>query len=243
MARAKKKQEGRQRDAALIMFLSLNMILLAFFILLVALAAPNETKEAKIAIEVRRAFKSFGGSFLGLGGELADQGISREQNPIPDSEKIEAYLDELTRYLEANREAKAVSYEATSEGLIIHISSDFAFRPGSADMQEEGLNVYNNIQNLILRTSNNIRIEGHTDNVPIRSSEARDNWELSAKRALAVFRFFIAGKEIPASRFRVVGRGAQKPLASNLTEEGRAHNRRVSIIFEGKLKRLGEVRR
>lgn len=242
MAKRKKKPEGRERNAALILFLSLNMILLAFFILLTAMAAPNETKEAKLAIEIRRAFKSFGGSFLGLGETLAEEGISRDQNPIPDSEVVEAYLGELTRYFEANKEVKTVSYEATSEGMIIHISSDFAFKPGSARMDEEGIGVYNNIQNLILRTSNDIIIEGHTDNVPIRSSEVRDNWELSAKRALAVFRFFIASREIPANRFKVVGRGAQKPLASNLTEEGRNRNRRVSIKFLGKLRQLDEDR-
>ncbi len=240
MPRPKKKRQERQRDAGLIMFLSLNMILLAFFILLTALAAPNETKEAELAIEVRRAFQSFGGSFLGLGGFLAEEGISRERNPIPDSEKVEAYLGELTRFLAANKDIKAVSYEVIAEGLIIHISNDFAFLPGSADMEERGVGLYNNILNLILRTSNKVRIEGHTDNVPIRSQRARDNFELSAKRALAVFRFFIASGEVPPSRIKVAGRGQHRPLASNLTEEGRRRNRRVSIIFEGKLRRLDE---
>ena len=243
MARPKKKRQERQRDAALIMFLSLNMILLAFFILLTALAAPNETKEAELAIELRKAFQSFGGSFLGLGSFVAEEGITREQNPIPDSEKVEAYLGELTRFLEANKDVKAVSYEVTSEGLIIHISSDFAFRAGSAEMEKKGVGLYNNILNLILRTSNKVRIEGHTDDVPIRSAEARDNWELSAKRALAVFRFLIASGEVPSSRIKVSGRGQHKPLASNLTEEGRRRNRRVSVIFEGRLRRLDEVPR
>ena len=220
MARPKKKEGGgRKRDASLIMFLSLNMILLAFFILLSALATPNETKEAELAIEIRRAFQSFGGSFLGLGGFAADQGISREQNPIPDSSKVEAYLGELTRFLEENKETKEVSYEVTSEGLIIHISEKFAFRPGSADLLDRGLPIYNSIYNLIVRTTNKIRIEGHTDNVPIRTNVIRDNWELSAKRALTVYRFFTSSGELPAERFKVVGRGSQKPLASNLTEK------------------------
>lgn len=241
MARPRKKQQvGRQRDAALIMFLSLNMILLAFFILLSALSAPNETKEAELAIEVRRAFQSFGGSFLGLGSFAATDGISRDQNPIEDSENLEAYLGELTRFLEENKETKAVSYEVTSEGLIIHISEKFSFKPGSADLLEEGQPLYNSIYNLIVRTSNPLRIEGHTDNLPIQTNVIRDNWELSAKRALSVFRFFTASGEVPSSRFKVVGRGARRPLASNLTEAGRDRNRRVSVVFEGKLRRVGE---
>ena len=244
MARPKKKKGGeRKRDTTLIMFLSLNMILLAFFILLTALAAPNETKEAELAIEVRKAFQSFGGSFLGLGGSVADKGISRESNPIPDSTKVEAYLGELARFLEENKEAKEVSYEITSEGLIIHISEKLSFRPGSAELLERGLPVYNSIFNLITRTTNSVRIEGHTDNLPMRSGLIRDNWELSAKRALTVFRFFTASGELPTSRFRVVGHGSQRPLENNLTQKGRDRNRRVSVILEGKLKRVGEEKR
>ena len=100
--------------------------------------------------------------------------------------------------------------------------------------------IYNSIYNLIVRTTNKIRIEGHTDNVPIRTNVIRDNWELSAKRALTVYRFFTSSGELPAERFKVVGRGSQKPLASNLTEAGRDRNRRVSVVFEGKLTRVGE---
>ena len=244
MARPKKaKVEGRQRDASLIMFLSLNMILLAFFILLSALAAPNETREAELAIEVRKAFQSFGGSFLGLGGFVAGQGISRDKNPITDSSRVEAYLGELTRFLAENKDTKVISYEVTAEGLIIHISEEFGFRPGSDELLERGLPVYNNIYNLIARTTNSVRIEGHTDNVPVRTEIIQDNWELSAKRALTVYRFFTASGELPPSRFRIVGHGSQRPLANNLTQQGRDRNRRVSIVFEGKLKRVGENKR
>lgn len=244
MARPKKgKIIPRKKDASLIMFLSLNMILLAFFILLSAMAAPNETKEAELAIEIRKAFQSFGGSFLSLGGLVAQQGISREDNPIPDSSKVEAYLGELTRFLEENKDAKEVSYEVTSEGLIIHISEAFTFAAGSVELLDQGIPVFNNLFSLITRTTNPVRIEGHSDNVPIRSNLAQDNWELSAKRALTVYRFFTASGELPPSRFKVVGYGSQKPLASNLSQKGRDRNRRVSIVFEGKLQRVGEARR
>lgn len=244
MARPKKKKGGgRARDTTLIMFLSLNMILLAFFILLTALASPNETKEAELAIELRKAFQSFGGAFLGLGSTVADQGITRERNPIPDSSKVEAYLGELTRFLDENKDRKAISYEVASEGLIIHISEEFAFRPGSSELLKRGLPVFNSIYNLIARTTNRVRIEGHTDNIPIRTNVIRDNWELSAKRALAIYRFFTASGELPVTRFKVVGHGSQRPLESNLTQRGRDRNRRVSVVFEGKLRRVGEDKR
>ena len=81
MQRRVKELEGRKRDPSLIMFLALNMILLAFFILLVALSQPNKTKEAELAIEVKKAFRTFGGTFLGLGGFIDQSGVSDEQSP------------------------------------------------------------------------------------------------------------------------------------------------------------------
>lgn len=240
MAGMKKKPQERERDASLVLFLALNMILLAFFILLTALSAPNKTKQNKINELIPKAFQSFGGAFLGLGEQLQEQGISRDQNPISDSEKVEAYLGELSRFVEENKEQKAISYEIVSEGILIHVAETASFREGSAELLDRGIPLYNNILNLILRTSNAVRIEGHTDNADIRSSEARDNWDLSARRAMAVFRFLTASGEVPESRFSVVGYGKQRPLVSNLTEAGRARNRRVTVVFVGKLKPFTE---
>lgn len=240
MPRVKKKPEERERDPTLVMFLALNMILLAFFILLVALSAPNKTKENKINELIPKAFQSFGGSFLGLGSRLEERGISREKSLVENPDIVEAYLGELKRFIEENRENKVLSYEIVSEGLTIHISESATFREGSAELLPEGLRFYNNVLNLILRTTNSVRIEGHTDDRDVRTNAVQDNWELSAGRATSVFRFFTASGEAPESRFSVVGYGDTRPLVSNLTEAGRARNRRVSVVFLGKLSPLGE---
>ena len=238
MPSRKKKPEGRQKDSTLMLFMALNMILLAFFILLVSLSQKNESKENKLLIEVRRAFQTFGGAFLGLGQEVDVSGLSRDQHAIENEEEVEQFLGELTRFVEENKESKEVSFQMTSEGLNIHISEDFSFREGAATLLEPGLPFYDQVFNLILRTSNDVRIEGHTDNVEIRTVRFLDNWELSAARAMAVFRYFTASGEIPEERFIVAGHGRHRPLASNLTEEGRRQNRRVSIVFVGKLRSI-----
>ena len=144
--------------------------------------------------------------------------------------------------MEENEERKAISFEMTAEGLTIHISEEFSFDPGSTELKEEGLPLYNKIYDLILRTTNPVRIEGHSDNVAVRTREIADNWELSAKRALTVFRFFTAPGDMPPARFAVVGHEGNRPLASNLTEDGRRRNRRVSVVFVGTLTPVGEVR-
>ena len=236
----KKKAEERERDPSLVLFLALNMILLAFFILLVALSQPDKTKEAELAIEVRKAFQTFGGSFLGLGSNVTDKGISREKHALEDTEKVESMLGEIARFSEANKESKAFSYEITSEGLIVNISEAIAFPEGSTQLLESGIPFFDRIFNLILRTSNPVRIEGHSDDVELRTNQVLDNWELSAGRAVTVMKYFTASGEVPAMRFGVAGYASQHPIASNLTEEGRARNRRVTVVFLGKLKPVGE---
>ncbi|MCH9044538.1 MAG: flagellar motor protein MotB [SAR324 cluster bacterium] len=218
----------------------MNFILLAFFILLVALSQPNRTKEAELLIEVRKAFQSFGGPYLGLGRFLEERGVSRERNPLESTRLVERFLGELTLFIQENEEAQELSYQITSEGLTIHLTEAFTFREGSDQLLQRNLALMNSIHDLILRTTNPVRIEGHTDNRDLRTERIRDNWELSAARAMTVFRFLTETGEIPASRFSVVGYGDRRPLASNLTASGRNRNRRVTITLVGRLRRVGE---
>jgi chemotaxis protein MotB len=221
------------------LFVSLNMILLAFFVLLVALSQPDKSKEAALAIEIRKAFQSFGGTFLGIGPNVEQTGVSPDQT-LQNSEQLERFLGEVSRFVEENPEKSVLSYEIVAEGLHIHVSEDFTFEPGSYELGNEGRAIYDALYSMILRTSNDVRIEGHTDDTPVRRSILRDNWSLSALRAMAVFRYFTAKGEIPETRFSVVGHAQTRPLVSNLTEEGRARNNRVTIIFEGQLRRVVE---
>jgi chemotaxis protein MotB len=78
---------------------------------------------------------------------------------------------------------------------------------------------------------NPVRLEGHTDSVPIHNSRFRSNWELSAARSIAMLEVLSSKFEIPAGRFAVAGYADTVPVASNDTDEGRAHNRRVDIVI------------
>ena len=240
MAKRKPEAEGPPKDPSRVLFLALNMILLAFFILLVALSQPDKTREAELAIQVRKAFQSFGGAYLGLGRALEERGVSREKVPVESTQLVEKFLGELTRFIEQNDEARELSYQVSQEGLTVHITERFAFREGSDELTQVDERLFNSLYDLILRTTNPVRIEGHTDSTDIRTNRIHDQWELSAARALAIFRFFMRSGELPASRFTVVGFGGTRPLATNLTEAGRTKNRRVTITLVGKLRRVGE---
>lgn len=238
MARRPKKIEEQQGDLTRTLFLSLNLILLAFFILLVALSEPNKTKEAEILKQVQKAFRTFGGAYLNLGKFLEERGVSREKNPLEATEAVEEFLGELTRFIQDNEQARELSYQITSEGLTIHLSEKFTFGPGSDRLVRGSAVLLSTLLNLIERTANPVRIEGHTDNRELVNSKFRNHFELSAARAMAVFRFFMAGKKISPERFSVVGLGSQQSLSTNLLASGRARNRRVTVTLVGRLRRL-----
>ena len=238
MARRGKKIEEKGSDPTRTLFLALNLILLAFFILLVALSEPNKTKEAEILREVQKAFRSFGGAYLSLGRFLEERGVSREKNPLENPDEVEKFLGELTRFIQENDQARELSYEITSEGLTVHLSEKFTFAAGSEKLVGKSTVLLNSLLNLIERTTNPVRIEGHTDNRDLVNSKYRNHFELSAARAMRVFQFFIAGGKISPRRFSVVGFGSRKPLSSNLVASGRARNRSVTVTLVGRLKRL-----
>ena len=94
---------------------------------------------------------------------------------------------------------------------------------------------------MIQKTSNHVRVEGHTDNVPINTKRFPSNWELSTSRAVNVIKYFIRQRKVKPQRLSAVGYGESKPVFSNDTPENRARNRRVEIVIVTKDNILGEA--
>lgn len=111
------------------------------------------------------------------------------------------------------------------------IEERLLFASGSAQIKSEGLKVLKKVVDYLKRYPDlRIKIEGHTDNVPIRKCSYRTNLELSKARAESVFKCLIQDVNIPAEKVMIKGHGATRPRASNSTAKGRAKNRRVEII-------------
>jgi chemotaxis protein MotB len=116
------------------------------------------------------------------------------------------------------------------DGLVISLREAGFFASGSATPKPETLPTLRLIGESLGRTPYSLRIEGHTDNHPIHTSEFDSNWELSSARATRIARILLELKAVPPERLSAAGFAEYHPVATNDTPEGRAQNRRVDLV-------------
>lgn len=116
-------------------------------------------------------------------------------------------------------------------GLVVSMPDDAAFPTGSADATADARRLIGRVGEALRSVPNRIRIEGHTDDVPIRTPKYASNWELSTARASAVVAFLITEAKIDPRRLSAAGYGEFHPLNPNDTGPRRARNRRVDVVI------------
>jgi chemotaxis protein MotB len=156
---------------------------------------------------------------------LAETGL---KTPLPAAaEKMRSEMNSLIRDLKMEQD---VSVETIRKGIVITMKENVTFRPGEAEILKDSGPVLDNIAGIIRRhPSYAVEIDGHTDNVPIKSRLYPSNWELSVARAASVLRYFIGVHGIDPSHLSIKGNADHRPVAPNDTPEQRAQNRRVEI--------------
>lgn len=167
------------------------------------------------------------------------ENLQEDKNPAPSLEEqlAEQYLKENEIMAETIEEAvqesnmeDQIEVNFTSQYVQLTMKGALLFDSGSAELKEEAEKVLTKVGVILERYSNGtIEIEGHTDNIPISSSQYASNEELSSARALSVFYFLSDNTVINPTYLRHAGMGERVPIADNSTEEGRSKNRRVEI--------------
>jgi chemotaxis protein MotB len=152
---------------------------------------------------------------------LAKEVTEALQAGMTDSEKAELTEEEVISDVVLNY---------TSQYVQLTINGSLLFASGSAQVQESAYPVLDKVGAVLSSyAGGTIEIEGHTDNVPIHTSQFANNDELSDARALAVFYYIIDATDLDPANIKHSGRGEYQPVADNTTAEGRAKNRRVEI--------------
>jgi chemotaxis protein MotB len=123
---------------------------------------------------------------------------------------------------------------------VVSIREAGTFGVGSAELSDAARSVLGEVADALADVDHPVRIEGHTDDVPIRTAKYKSNWELSTARATNVVSFFVEDRGLPPSRFSAAGYGEFRPRAANDSGANRAANRRVDIVILNDATRLAE---
>lgn len=218
-------------------------LLLCFFVLLFAMSSLDEAK-----------FRAFINSYSGAtgildGGQviLTDYGMlhngiqqfpsspnysANEQALVEKNRALETIKEDLKGFIEANQLSNQVSVKKQGDAIVITLADVLLFESGKADLKQQAkevLLIVGGELKTYIQEGYRIRMEGHTDNVPMHNAQFPSNWELSAARSIAVAKYFIYEMNFEPMRVSAEGFGEYKPIADNRTSEGKAMNRRVEI--------------
>lgn len=235
MPRKKKPKEEVNTEAWLATYSDTITLLLTFFILLYSIATVDAEKLEGISSALQGQLTGQGV----MGGGTTDKSGDKEQ-PIIDEiakeeiEKKEEFKEKVKAAIEESKLGDSLKIREDKRGIVLEMNENILFDLGSGELKSSSIPVLNDLAAILPGLSNNITIEGHTDNIPIKSSKYGSNWELSTQRAVSVVRFFVEQKGMNPAQFSASGYGEYKPLVDNTTPENRAKNRRVDIVITTK---------
>ena len=209
MAIAPKKQQQSDEGGWLTTYADMMTLLMTFFVLLFAMSTLDPVKLEQFGDSTKK----------NKGSQKKSKKVSLTQ--------INKEVKKLVVEQELQSQVK-VSMDA--RGVTLGIASDLAFGSGTANLSGPIKSFLVKLVGTMEKATYAIAVEGHTDNVPIRSGQFPSNWELSAARASAVIRY-LTSQGIEADKFRAIGFGDTVPIAPNDTRENQAKNRRVDITF------------
>jgi chemotaxis protein MotB len=252
MSYRRRKQHATSHERWLVSYADFITLLFAFFVVLYASSQADKQKMGRLAAAIGAAFSQLGampGQTMGpplqndkAGGanstlprnaeELAR--IIHEQK-VSVTKPGEQDLTPLRRALEKSLlkeiQNRSVAVYHGPEGLVISLREMGFYDSGSAELRSDAKPAVDRIVEVLRGQSCRIRVEGHTDNVPIHTREFNSNWELSTARATSMIRQFVTVYGIAPNRLSAAGYGEFHPIANNDSEESRRLNRRLDIVI------------
>lgn len=245
MARKHKHPEHVNHERWLISYADFITLLFATFVALYALSKSDKAKASVAAESMRISFGSQDGRMIPQEAFNPLSIPTDHPKPLPGDtstvaskpkeEAGKAQFDEIKKeveeYLMTKGALNKVSVDVQERGLVVSLNEAGVFESGRADVKEESYKVLEEIAEKIKKYRNPVRIEGHTDNVPIRSRTYPTNWELSSTRATNMARVLTDKFGVPPGKVSATGYGEFRPKTSNDSPAGRSRNRRVDLVI------------
>ena len=216
-------------------------LLFAFFVVLYASAEMDKKKIVQLSAAIEGAFQQLGAFSKGpaaappYGGLQPPPSLTNTkatQHVSPGGE-VDAYAlqHELEEVLGSELREHEIEMRVTPEGLVLSLHEVGFFKSGQARVLPTALPKLGRIAKILNAHGFDIRVEGHTDNVPIHNAEFESNWELSTARATKVVTLLVEDYSLDPLKVAAAGYGQYRPVADNATTEGRQKNRRVDLVI------------
>jgi chemotaxis protein MotB len=235
MARRKRHEEHENHERWAIPYGDLVTLLLAFFVVMYSISQVNEGKYRVVSDSLNAAFRGTPTTPAPVQvGTAAASTLAAPVIQLPDEMQVMAMRQLAQQAEEALQPLIQQGLVDVARGdgrLSIAIRSDILFASGSADPSAAVRPVIRQLGEVLRGFPVDIRVEGHTDNVPVVTRAYPSNWELSAARAASVVHLLVAGGVDPR-RLSAVALGEHRPVVPNSTADGRNANRRVVLLVE-----------
>ncbi len=242
MKRAVPQHENHERW--LVSYADFITLLFAFFVVMFA-ANQNDRHRAKLVSDSVRDALEHGqissrlSNVLGRGPREGQAGghaavfVGPEKPAEPPARPgdLARSLAILQEELNPETQDGKVQMQLEARGLVINLREAAVFASGDDSVSPGSYSILEKIAAVIQDLPNQVRLEGHTDSIPIHNSHFRSNWELSAARAIAMMEILVTRYGIARSRVAVAGYADNAPADDNDTEESRSHNRRVAVVL------------
>ena len=254
MARRKRAEERDNHERWLVSYADFITLLFAFFVVMYALSTVNEGKYRILSDSMSTAFRNIqvntssptlptvtppiaiipNRNLAARAQESAKERAKQQQR-----DNMRDVAKDILEVMAPLIEQGKVRVIETSRGVSIEINDSVLFAPGQALLQPPLVKAMRAIAEVLVPTEFPVTIEGHTDNVPINTLQFPSNWELSAVRATTVLRLF-ADSGVAAERLTAIGYADTRPVEPNLLAEGKARNRRVTILIDSNVPEKGK---
>jgi chemotaxis protein MotB len=224
----RKEDQHDNLERWLITYSDLITLLLALFIMMYTVSRQDAQKYHEAAGQLKTIFSGRSAVLNtgpGAGSNAAIPLLKTEPQVAQQLEK------EVQGMAEAKDAGHKISVLSDERGIVIRVMDRAFFDTGKADLKDTARTALMKIAPILKASHNQIMIEGHTDNVPINTTEFTSNWELSVRRATEVVRYLIETYGFPPGRISASGYAEYRPVAPNDSGENRALNRRIEIIL------------
>ena len=255
MAKKKRNREEEHEnlDRWLVSYADFITLLFAFFVTMYAISRVDEKKFGSMVESMQKAL----GSVITVQMATRDPGAF-QSNSVPldinispllerklqasEKQSFEKLAQEIQKKMEeisgkdagkADANVNQIKYFIDKRGLVLRFSERFFFNSGEAAIRPEVMPLLNAVAKSLEKIPNQIRIEGHTDSVPINTPKFPSNWELSTARATTIVHYLLTHFEFDPDRLSAAGYGEFRPISTNKTADGRLQNRRVDMVILG----------